>query len=241
MRPDPPPPTPKVLFTEQDEDGPKPSTNKSTEWFNRNKASRVPLIALEQDCYKVPGQAWVCFSMIKPDEYRALHHKNRKYQGYLLKFRGVFATREEAEKHIHRVMSVDRNFDIHMIPAFEWSGVEDDVVEERAYADDMISDIMKGYFEAENNRMIGVKKRMEMQENPSEHGDRSEEASKFFNQTQQNVLADIEELPEDAKPTSLEELARNLDIEPNAQVKTSHRTITKEQINSVVSEVLIDE
>lgn len=242
MRSDPAPEAPTVSFQEGGGDlMPRPTQNRASEWFRRNRVARVPLIALEEDVYKVKGQNWVCFSMIKPEEYRTLHHNNRKYHGYLLKFRGCFESREAAEKHIHKVMAADKHFDIHLIPAFTWAGVEDDVVEDREYADQMIADIMKGYFEMENNRVLGIRERIRKTENVEE-GFRGEEASQFFEESQQKDLGkSLPAIEEGMEPVTLSDLADEFGITPGAKARDDAVTLSRDRMEAIVSEVLLED
>jgi hypothetical protein len=191
MAPDPPTPKPVCTFTEVADDPTMrampteavSAASRASEWFKKSRVDRVPMIALESDVYQVQGQSWACFSVIRPDQYRALHHNNKQYHGNLIKFRGAFATREAAEAHIRRLMAADKHFDVHLVPGFTWSGIDDDAVEDREYADSMIGDIMKGYFENENSRMMSLRSRIASTE--SVVGDdgamaRNLEATAFF-------------------------------------------------------------
>ena len=248
MTPDLPPPAAVATFTEVVDDGfaaEKPS--RASTWFDNNKVSRVPMIALEPDLYRVKDQAWALFSMIRPDEYKAMHHKNREYHGFLIKFRGVFATREEAEAHIKKLMMIDRHFDVHLVPAFTWSGIDDDCVEDRAYADEMVGSILKGYFEQENTRMTGIRDRIANTENTTECGLRSDEAMSFFNGCQQlgDDTTSALELPDPPRrpgmpiSVSLDDLAAGLDITPGGRVRGGIQ-IGRDAAESIVSVALLD-
>lgn len=237
MASDPPPPAPvfssKELPAAEGEE--KPS--RSSEWFKANRVARVPLIALETDVYRVEGQNWACFSMIKPSEYGCLKHNGREYHGNLIKFRGVFETREEAERHIHRLMKVDRHFDIHLVPAFQWANADDSDINDREYATDMISEVMKGYFKQENHRMLGIRERIER----TEAGEaRSEEATRFFEEANRPALQEPAG-EADQDPISLDELAARMHISPRSAARAHDAALTPEQVQSVVSTVLLEE
>jgi hypothetical protein len=121
----------------------------------------VPVIALETDVNRVPGQRFVCLSVIKPDQYAALHHGERKYKGLLIKVRGVFATREAADAHIrNNILPLDPHFDVHLIEAHKWSGVEDDDVHDREYMDEGIRGMMQAYFAEENDKQVSMQSRI---------------------------------------------------------------------------------
>ena len=242
MMPDPEPKAPTITVKNEEDEKPLPtSADRAAKWFDRNKVTRVPLIALERDAYPIADQNWVVFSMIKPEEYGRLHHKDKEYHGYLIKFRGCFPTKESATAHIHKLMKYDRHFDCHLIPAFQWSSICDDSVEDREYADERISDIMKGYFQNENDRMLGIRDRIKMVE--KNENDRSEEASKFFEEMQDEASAPrIEDAPVETQPTTLEELAKQLDIKTGAGVlEFPDGGVSKKKQEAIVSEIILDE
>ena len=234
---DPEPPKPTFTVSELPEDEAiaelkaKQNISRADAYFDSHRITRVPMIALQSDTYQVPEQKFVCFSVIKPDEYRALHHKNRQYTGFLIKFRGVFKSREEADKHIRRVMKTDPHFDVHLVPCFEWAGIEDDVVEEREYADEMIGSMIKGYFENENDKFRGVRDRIR----DTEQSTRSEETTQFWEEAQRERMRKEQlklegQTQKDAgPPMTLSQLAASMGIEPEASVK-EHKSavITKE-------------
>ncbi len=245
---DPAPPPAVATFTQIEDGGvPAEKPSRASVWFDNNKVSRVPLIALEPDLYRVKDQAWALFSMIRPDEYKSMYHKNKQYQGYLIKFRGVFSTREEAEAHIKKLMQIDRHFDVHLVPAFTWSGIDDDCVEDRAYADEMVGSILKGYFENENARMSGIRDRIANTENTEGCGLRSDEAMSFFNGCQPTGDDDMSalELPEPSRrpgmpiSMSLDDLAAGMDITPGGRARGGLQ-IGRDAAESVVSVALLD-
>jgi hypothetical protein len=251
MTSDPPPPPPVATFAAVDDSAPVEKTSRASTWFDNNKITRVPMIALEPDVYRVPGQAWALFSMIRPEEYKAAHHKNREYHGYLIKFRGVFPTREEAEAHIRKVMAIDRHFDVHLVPAFSWSGIDDDCVEDRQYANEMVGSILKGYFEQENSRMLGIRERIANTEMSDERGVRCDEATSFFDACQSKeappCLADEEacsplELPAlpRGEPISLNQIAAELDITPGGRTRGAMQ-LGRSAAESIVSVALLEE
>lgn len=231
------------------ESPPQPSS-KADEYFETNAFFRVPLIALENDVHRVHGQNWAVFSLIKPEEYRSLKHKNGEYSGLLIKFRGVFSSREEAESHIKKILTVDKHFDIHLVPAFQWAGLEDDSLEDREYANEMIGSIMRGYFENENRKIQSIRDRIRNTEKPESM--RSQEASDFFASANNNnssmTTAAIatssgssskEEAPFDQEPISLDALASRYQLDAGARARYDYNTLTN--VDSVVTELLIED
>lgn len=143
---------------------------------------QIPLIAMNPDEKRVPGQNIAVVSVVWPQQYSVAHARGgqRKYRGLLLKIRGVFETREEADKWIREcIFPSDPHFDVFMIKCHEWSGVEDDDVTEREYLDEGIHSIMSDYFDEENNRNKELADRIEYAKNKTK---RSKESRKFFEQ-----------------------------------------------------------
>lgn len=249
MTSDAPPPMPVATFVAVDDSLPTEKPSRASTWFDNNKVTRVPMIALEPDLYRVPGQAWALFSMIRPEEYKAAHHKNRDYHGYLIKFRGVFASREEAEAHIKKIMAIDRHFDVHLIPTFTWSGIDDDCVEDRQYANEMVGSILKGYFERENARMFGIRERIANTEMVDSRGVRCDEATSFFESCQKEDVPRVTQAAADdssaleaprSEPVTLEQLAVDLDITPGGRARGGLQ-LGRNAAESIVSVALLDE
>lgn len=248
MTSDAPPPAPVATFAAvEDTAAPAEKPSRASTWFDNNKVVRVPMIALEPDIYRIPNQSWALFSMIRPEEYKAAHHKNREYHGYLIKCRGVFATREEAEAHIKKIMNIDRHFDVHLIPMFTWSGIDDDCVEDRQYANEMVGSILKGYFEQENSRMMGIRDRIANTEMADERGIRCDEAASFFDSCQK--LGDTPRITEEDMspleapepiPVSLNQIAADLEITPAGRARGAMQ-LGRNAAESIVSVALLDE
>lgn len=257
---DPAPPPATCVFSEvkDDKDTQLPSAAKKPafEFFEKNKITKVPVIALQSDLHTIENQKWACFSIIKPDEYGKLSYKEKTYNGYLIKFRGCFATKEQAIKHIEKIMSVDKHFDVHLVPMFQWASMEDNDPEDREYVNDVIKDIVTGYFKKENEKFAHFRDRIAN----TESCERSEEATQFFKMA--NQMKDTENdrleraLDEDANTQEsssvvistlgIEESARSLDeIAKEFEVKPAgswcdHGEIDGSCVQSIVSEILLD-
>ena len=240
---DPAPEAPTVTLVEVDDSKEAvPEQQRADAWFESNKNVRVH-IALEEDMYKIQDQNFVCFSVIKPENYGCLHHKDGSYKGSLIKFRGVFKTREEADKHIKRVMKSDRHFDVHLVPAFTWAGMDDDMIEDREYADSAIGDIIKGYFKEENNRMNKVRNRIENTEQDDKVGVyRGEEASQFFEEANEYKAPARTVRPPGQKALSLTELADQLEISPSGEtiVTKTMDDLSDDKMEAIVAEILLE-
>jgi hypothetical protein len=199
---------------------------------------------LNEDPFKVAGQNWVCFSFIQPEDYNSLHHSEGQYQGNLIKFSGAFATREEADTHIRELMKRNPHFDVHMIPAFRWAAAGDTSVDDNEYVgDDRITDCLKGYFKQENNRMMGVKKRIEMSSINDGDQVRSDESTSFFDEAQKRLKdhnIDTEHSDIKMVPTSLDDLAKENEIEPNsAKIMSTSIDLDEAKVDLIVAEELL--
>lgn len=138
----------------------------------------IPLIAINDDVNRIPGQNYACVSVIKPELYDTLHHGERKYRGMLFKIRGIFSTREEADDWIrNKIMNLDPHFDVHLIKCHSWSGLEDDRPQDNEYMDKKIQGMMSAYFEDEHDKMLGIQARVQMAERKTE---RTKEAGDFY-------------------------------------------------------------
>ena len=254
--PEPKAPTVRLVEVSKEDDGaPEEPSNRAKVWFDSNKNTRVPVIALEEDVYRIPDQNYACFSVIRPEDYGVLHHQDGSYRGSLIKFRGVFKSREEADHHIRRVMKADKHFDVHLVPCFTWAGMDDHAIEDREYANSEIAEIMKGYFSEENNRMKGVRERIRATQanDPTQKigwneeaggAARSSEATEFFMKAIEEEEDRPPPRPANAKPLTLSELAESLDITPRGETvmtKTIAEEIPREKLEAVVSEILLDD
>ena len=215
-----PPPAATCVFSEVKDEKIEEKKNKAALFFEKNKVTKVPTLALQSDLYKVEKQNWVCFSIIRPDEYGTLTHGERSYSGYLVKFRGCFETKEQAVKHIEKLLQVDRHFDIHLVPAFQWASLDDSDVQDREYVDERIKEIVTGYFKKENERIAGFRDRIA----DTETSERSEEATKFF-----------EKHATSGEVMNMDEVVRHYDITPSGLMQEH-----AENNNVVVSEILLD-
>lgn len=241
MTSDPEPKAPTISMIEADPEEPVKEELRSDAWFNNNKLTRVPVIALEPDMYQIDNQAYACFSVIKPEDYGVLHHGDKGYKGFLIKFRGVFPSREEADKHIRKIMRIDRHFDVHLVPCFQWAKMDEDDCSEREHLDENIGEIMKGYFKQENDRMKGVRKRI----NDTEEGfeTRSKGVSDFYNSIADSTPVPLPPKPDNARPVTLTELADELDIKAGGETIISQDldSLDTERFRSIVSEVILED
>jgi hypothetical protein len=87
----------------------------------------------------IHGQEWICVSFLSPEGV-----KNCKLRG--LKFRGAFATRQEAEAHAKMIQEkLDPDFHVYVGEGFKWLPWEQDpeTVENQEYHEKELNDLMK--------------------------------------------------------------------------------------------------
>lgn len=95
---------------------------------------------LDEDIVTVPGQLYVLLSFVTPDGPQ----KNERCG---MKVRGVFATREEAEAHVRKIMRFDNQFHIYIAEMYKWLPIPPDPngIEDQEYSEKFLNDLMKGY------------------------------------------------------------------------------------------------
>lgn len=121
----------------------------------------TPVIELREDSEKIEGQNWACLSCIHPKEYKSRSYPNDDYKRPLIKVRGIFSSREEADQHIrNKIQPLDGSIDVMLVPCFRWSGLDDDDVKERAYmgGDERckLKQLLNEYIENKNDQIFDV-------------------------------------------------------------------------------------
>lgn len=119
--------------------------------------TQTPVIKLDADkeTLVIPDQLFACISYIPPHEFQSETYPNREFDRPLLKIRGVFSSKEQAEDHIkQKIQPVDNKIDVSIVPCFRWAGLEDDAVMDRHYMTTESSDLsqyIREYFQNRNN------------------------------------------------------------------------------------------
>lgn len=92
----------------------------------------------------IPGQQWVCLSFLSPEGI-----KNCNIRG--IKVRGVFGTKEEAEKRAEYLSKTDPNFDVFVGEVGKWLPWNPDPndVQDQKYQEEELQKIME---ELKNNQ-----------------------------------------------------------------------------------------
>ena len=88
----------------------------------------------------IKNQAWACISFISPEGI-----KNCSVRG--LKIRGVYATKEEADKQAKHLQEIDQYFHVFVGEVGKWLPWDPDPnsVEDQQYQNEELNDLMKGY------------------------------------------------------------------------------------------------
>ena len=88
----------------------------------------------------IRGQLWACVSFLSPEGI-----KNCSMRG--LKIRGVYATREEADRQAKVLQDVDPDFHVFVGEVGKWLPWDPDVnsVQDQVYAEEKLNDLMKAY------------------------------------------------------------------------------------------------
>ena len=145
-------------------------------------ARGVPLSALQDDAYRVRGQNFVCLSFIFPESYDTLHCGNRLYRGYLIKVRGVFKTRENADRYIkERLLASDPHTKVYLARCFQWTTIEDDGDDDERTRESQTEEaeqLLRGYFENENERVSDFQRRINMVR--SRNKGRAKQTARYF-------------------------------------------------------------
>ena len=69
-----------------------------------------------------------------------------------VKIRGAFATKEEANAHIKRLMKTDGDFDVYLVDMYKWLLIPPgDNVQDVEYQEEFLSEMMKSYKESQLN------------------------------------------------------------------------------------------
>lgn len=170
-------------------------------WADRHLvdlAHGVPLVSVQDDAYKIRGQNFVCFSFIEGGAYNALHFGNNAlYRGDLIKIRGVFKTRENADAFIKdTIMPSDPHHKVWLAKSFSWMLLDEQDDEESGEEPtgeraERVDAALRGYFENENNRVNGLQRRIDMVRSSNKR--RSREVSDFFRAAQARAEREREE------------------------------------------------
>lgn len=105
---------------------------------NNNKTMSQDYLSVDPP---IGGQVWVCLSFISPEQ-----NSNCTVRG--LKIRGVFGTREEADKHAKKLSEIDSYFDVFVGEVGKWLPWDPDPNSQNAdvvYQNEQLNELVKGH------------------------------------------------------------------------------------------------
>jgi len=187
---------------------------------------------LAKDKLTVPGVSWACLSFVgNLDGGWVRPAEGAKHTEFMIKIRGAFGTKGEAEEHAKELQGLDSSVDIYVVNMYEWLLLPPPPVSEMEnvkYTDDRLQAIMDGYKENQKHAAQMFEKRKEdMNAKPSgstmpflEAGD---ENSKFYNKPDEAPIPHPSELvdkyKEEHPDKSMEELVKMADEEVAKLIK----------------------
>lgn len=122
--------------------------------------------SLEDDAITPPGQTYVLISIVGPEE-------PQKCDQFLIKVRGVFATRAEADAHVRKLQKWNNDVHIYVGDVGKWLPLppKADKIEDQRYQEQFLDDMMTSYQEnqLEAKRMFEERKRAVMKEGVDKH------------------------------------------------------------------------
>ena len=187
---------------------------------------------LAKDKLTVPGVSWACLSFVgNLDGGWVRPAEGAKHTEFMIKIRGAFGTKSEAEEHAKELQGIDNSVDIYVVNMYEWLLLPPPPVAEMEnvkYTDDRLQAIMDGYKENQKHAAQMFEKRKEdMTAKPSgskmpflEAGD---ENSKFYTKPDETPIPHPSELVDKYKQEhpdkSIEELVKMADEEVAKLIK----------------------
>lgn len=187
---------------------------------------------LTKDKLTVPGVSWACLSFVgNLDGGWVRPAEGAKHTEFMIKIRGAFGTKGEAEEHAKELQGMDNSVDIYVVNMYEWLLLPPPPVSEMdnvKYTDERLQAIMDGYKENQKHAAQMFEKRKEdMTATASgskmpflEAGD---ENSKFYNKPDEAPIPHPSELvdkyKEEHPDKSMEELVKMADEEVAKLIK----------------------
>lgn len=97
---------------------------------------------LDEDTTVPKNQNYALISVVEPNS-------NQKSNQCALKIKGVFESREEAEKHVQLCMKMDPTFDIYLVEMGKWLPIppNNSEIEDEVHQNDTLNNLIKGYKE----------------------------------------------------------------------------------------------
>ena len=120
---------------------------------------------LAKDKFTVPGVPWACLSFVgNLDGGWVRPAEGAKHTEFMIKIRGAFGTKGEAEEHAKELQGMDNSVDIYVVNMYEWLLLPPPPVSEMdnvKYTDERLQAIMDGYKENQKHAAQMFEKRKE--------------------------------------------------------------------------------
>lgn len=159
-----------------------------------NETTQVPILAMEDDFHKLPGQKYAVVSFVDASNYTKIRCEGQVAEPrHLIKIRGVFNSVHKAEEHVKVLQQLDPYFDLHVIETHKWTPIGAFTASEQRYPDQKIQDVMTDYFAEEDYALSNLQSRVKAAK--ENNTDRTEEATKFW-QNAQGLMDDSNSEPE---------------------------------------------
>ena len=187
---------------------------------------------LAKDKVVVPGVSWACLSFVgNLDGGWVRPAEGAKHTEFMIKIRGAFGTKSEAEEHAKELQEIDSSVDIYVVNMYEWLLLPPPPVSEMTnvkYTDERLQAIMDGYKENQKHAAQMFEKRKDdMAAKPSgskmpflEAGD---ENSKFYTRPDEAPIPHpaelVEKYKEEHPDKSMEDLVKMADDEVARLIK----------------------
>lgn len=159
---------------------------------------------LADDPITVPGQKFALISIVAPDK------TNQRYENEhgqcALKIRGVFETKEEAQKHAQSLIRLDPLFDIMLVDLYRWVVIPPDPTAltqvEEIYQEQFLTDLISGHKQEQiKSKQFFEERRMmdALETDPLTSGSSSKQA---LSPVEEEPEAEIEADPKGKTPAS---------------------------------------
>lgn len=157
----------------------------------------------------ISSQQWVCLSIFTPNSIKDPegHVIKSEHSVRAVKIRGVFQTREKAEKRCEEIRKFDRYHHVFVGEVGKWLPWDDDVekAEEAVYAEPKLNDMMKAYNESQQKAMeYNEERKMKAHADAAKHKRDTEKRIKKESETNDNIAKNIIE-------TSINQLSANIE------------------------------
>lgn len=177
-------------------------------------------MSLAPDYITVPGQNFVCLSVVGP----SCPQKTDKFG---IKIRGCFATRDEAAAHAKKLQADDATFDIYVADMYKFLLIPPDPaeIEDSHYAEEKLEELMTGYRENQRaaQKLFEERKRDMMERKDGDYSKPGDENSRFYTKPDEAPIEHpaevIERLKKERPDAPMEELVKEADAEVARQIE----------------------